>query len=217
MFQINDDLSLYVTRGDVAAFYVSAVEGGESYTFKAGDVLRMKVFEKKSCENVVMQKDFPVETDAENVEIYLTENDTRIGSIISKPKDYWYEVELNPLNNPQTIIGYDEDGAKVFKLFPEGKDAEVIEEEDVPLIKEIQGSIEKNAEDIATHKSNFDNPHKVTARQIGAARVDSVVKIDEVQKLTEEQKAQARANIGATSLSEVLNNLPTYTGEVEEV
>ena len=26
---------------------------------------------------------------------------------------------------PQTIIGYDEDGAKVFRLFPEGADAEV--------------------------------------------------------------------------------------------
>ena len=35
--------------------------------------------------------------------------------------------------------------------------------------------------------------------------------------LNEEQKAQARANIGAVTLAEVLESLPVYNGEVEEV
>jgi hypothetical protein len=33
-------------------------------------------------------------------------------------------VEVNPEIQPTTIIGYDEDGAKIFKLFPEGGDLE---------------------------------------------------------------------------------------------
>jgi hypothetical protein len=74
----------------------------------------------------------------EEVEIFLGEEDTKIGEVISKPKDYWYEVELNPFDHPQTIIGYDEDGAKVFKLFPEGDDINeyVPDPEDFPVVDE---------------------------------------------------------------------------------
>ena len=120
MFQINDDLSIYVTRGDTIAFNVTANNDGESYKFQPGDVVRIKVFGKKDAENVVLQKDFPVTSITEKVRVYLTEEETRFGEVISKPVDYWYEVELNPEIQPQTIIGYDEDGAKVFRLYPEG-------------------------------------------------------------------------------------------------
>ena len=122
MFKVNDDKSIYVTRGDIVAFKVTADYYGENYVFKAGDIVRMKVFEKKGCDCVMLQKDFIVESDTEEVTIQLTGSDTKFGELIHKPKDYWYEVELNPLTNPQTIIGYDEDGAKVFRLFPEGAD-----------------------------------------------------------------------------------------------
>ena len=122
MFTLNDDLSIYATRGDIVFFSVSAEQDGKPYKFQAGDVVRIKVYGKKNAEDVVLQKDFPVTDVCEKVEIFLSEEDTKIGEVISKPKDYWYEVELNPYDNPQTIIGYDEDGAKVFKLFPEGDD-----------------------------------------------------------------------------------------------
>ena len=92
-----------------------------------GDLIRIKVFKKKNCAEVVLEKDFPVTAATQKVQVYLSEEDTKIGKVISKPTDYWYEVELNPLSDPQTIIGYDEDGAKVFKLFPEGADKEVEE------------------------------------------------------------------------------------------
>lgn len=138
MFVINEDNSIYATRGDIVFFNVTAEDDGVKYTFKAGDVLRIKVYGKKDAENVVLQKDFPVGEDCEAVEIFLTEEDTKIGEVISKPKDYWYEVELNPYTNPQTIVGYDDDGAKVFKLFPEGKDIPeyVPEPEDIPVVDE---------------------------------------------------------------------------------
>ena len=138
MFVINDDQSIYATRGDIVFFTVSADDGGESYAFQPGDIVRMKVYGKKDAETVYMQKDFPVTAATQEVEIYLTEADTKIGETNSRPKDYWYEIELNPDTNPQTIIGYDEDGAKVFKLFPEGEDVEEdapeIDPEDIPLV-----------------------------------------------------------------------------------
>ncbi|MBO5017137.1 MAG: SGNH/GDSL hydrolase family protein [Ruminococcus sp.] len=136
MFKVNDDLSIYATRGDIVFFSVSAEENGEQHTFQAGDLVRFKAFSKKDCENVILQKDFPVTEATDMVDIFLTEEDTKIGEVISKPVDYWYEIELNPFDRPQTIIGYDDDGAKIFKLFPEGRDLEEFEitEEDIPII-----------------------------------------------------------------------------------
>lgn len=120
MFVVNDDMSIYVTRGDMVFLKITADKDGKPYTFQSGDVLRIKVFEKKNCEKVVLQKDLTVTTETQSAEMFLDGNDTKIGGVISKPVDYWYEVELNPCSVPQTIIGYDEDGAKIFRLFPEG-------------------------------------------------------------------------------------------------
>ena len=122
MFVVNEDNSIYATRGDIVFFYVNAEDDGEPYQFEPGDVVRIKVYGKKDAETVYLQRDFPVLEITEKVKIYLSEEDTKIGEVISKPTDYWYEVELNPDTAPRTIIGYDEDGAKVFKLFPEGND-----------------------------------------------------------------------------------------------
>lgn len=123
MFLINEDKSIYLTRGDVANIGVTAKAGDEQYTFKVGDVVRFKVFKRKACDEVMLTKDVEVEVDTTEVTIYLDKEDTKIGEIINKPTDYWYEVELNPDTVPQTIIGYDDEGEKVLKLFPEGSDA----------------------------------------------------------------------------------------------
>lgn len=127
MYVINkDEKSIYVTRGDAILFDVDAKnKNGNKYTFVFGDLLRMKIYKKKNAKEVVLQKDFLVtKNNSQTVQIYLSGEETKLGDIISKPLDYWYEIELNPDTEPQTIIGYDEDGAKIFKLFPEGADAE---------------------------------------------------------------------------------------------
>lgn len=120
MFYIADDLTIHITRGDAAVLSVTASMGDVDIEFAKGDILRLKVYEKKNCADVVMQKDVEVTEPTAEVGIVLRKEDTTIGEVISKPKDYWYEVELNPETNPQTIVGYDEEGAKIFKLYPEG-------------------------------------------------------------------------------------------------
>jgi len=138
MYRVNEDMSVYVTRGDVVFLSVVAEDDGTPYVFHPGDLVRIKVFEKKDCNNVVLQKDFSVARDSEVVDIFLSKEDTKIGTVIHKPIDYWYEVELNPLSDPRTILGYDEDGPKVFRLFPEGRDLEEfgseITPEDIPVV-----------------------------------------------------------------------------------
>lgn len=123
MFKVNEDKSIYLTRGDYChiIFLATNVDGSE-HKFRDTDIVRFKVFEKKSCENVVLQSDFRVGEDDEVINIILLPEETKIGEEISKPVDYWYEVELNPDGNTETIVGYDEDGPKIFRLYPEGGD-----------------------------------------------------------------------------------------------
>ena len=123
MLLITDDKTINLTRGDIASIEISANQSDTlMYTFKTGDVIRFTVVEKNKCENVVLQKDFFVESESSTVDVFLSSMDTKIGEFINKPKDYWYEVVLNPDTAPQTIIGYDLNGPKIFRLFPEGDD-----------------------------------------------------------------------------------------------
>lgn len=117
MFVQNEDHSIYVTRGDECDILID-------HAFKSGDVVRFKVTRKKDCNTVMLQRDFTVSGNANSFTIHLEGNETKLGEVISKPTDYWYEVELNPDTDPNTIIGYDEDGAKILRLYPEGKDVD---------------------------------------------------------------------------------------------
>ena len=121
--------AIEVTRGDILPLSISTTnKDGSPYTFQVGDVIRFKVFEKKGCDCVVIQKDTIIETPSTFANIDLTSEDTKIGELINKHVDYWYEVELNPDTVPQTIIGYEIDKVtrkpleKIFTLLPEGGD-----------------------------------------------------------------------------------------------
>ena len=179
MLVVNEDLSVFITRGDVAILRISATSNeGVPYVFKPGDVVRIKVFEKKSCDNVVMQKDSGVTEETEVVDIYLEPKDTKIGDVISKPKDYWYEVELNPNTEAQTIIGYDEEGAKLFKLFPEGDDVEdaIIEEEDIPFVDtELDLTSERPVQNMAIAREIVKIANQLSQLEEVVASIQSII------------------------------------------
>ncbi len=122
MFAINEDKSIYATRGDAVAFSVSAEDGEEAYVFQPGDVVRFQIMAKGNAGTVYLRKDFAIDAQTTSVNIALTKDEMKFGPLLSKPTDYWYEVELNPETVTQTFIGYDEDGPKVFRLYPEGED-----------------------------------------------------------------------------------------------
>lgn len=121
MFEILNDKTICLTRGDVANIVVSAsLKDGELYTFQPGDVVRLLVFQRGNCNNVVLSKRVEITEESNTATISLEKKDTHFCAIHSKPVDYWYEIELNPDTFPQTIIGYDGQGEKVFRLYPEG-------------------------------------------------------------------------------------------------
>ena len=204
MFKLNKDLSIYVTRGDYVCFAINEELLAESCEFKAGDVVRITIYGKKNAENVVMQKGFAVKENTNSVEIRLTKDETRIGKSISKPTDYWYEVELNPFTEPRTIIGYDERGAKVFKLFPEGADIEsyVPTPRDIPFVdseldmtstrpvqnQAVSRELVMLADELKTHKKATTTHAENTDKSLGEierklsvekARIDNIASLKE--------------------------------------
>ena len=133
MFVVHEDMTIYATRGDVVYFPVEKKQGNSKYLFQPGDIVRIKVCEKKNYSKVLLLKDFVVEEETTSVNIFLDKWDMKFGEIINKPTDYYYEVELNPDTYPDTFIGHNENGAAIFKLFPEMKD---VVEGEIPDEKE---------------------------------------------------------------------------------
>lgn len=122
MFTINpEDKTIHTTRGDIGLLKININKAnGEAYTFSPSDIIRLRVMEKKNVNKTVLLKDITVTEATTSVEMTLTAEDTTIGESINAPVVYWYEMELNPDTAPQTFIGYDADGPKLFILYPEG-------------------------------------------------------------------------------------------------
>ena len=128
MFKIDaDGTTLKVTRGSSGSFTFGATTpSGEAYVFSQGDVLRLNVTKANKENAVVMSVDTIVEESTTEVTISITSYDSKIGTVINKPTDYWYDIELNPDSSvAQMLLGYDDDGAKIFRLYPESIKEEV--------------------------------------------------------------------------------------------
>lgn len=120
MFKISGH-TISLTRGDscTITLKVSRKEQETGYIFKPGDIIEMNVYKKKELDHEpLMTKSIEVTEDTNIVDISLSSSDTTIGEMSNKPIEYWYEIQLN---REQTIIGYDDNGPKLFMLYPEGE------------------------------------------------------------------------------------------------
>lgn len=111
--------TIEVNRGDELNLNLSLkLDSGEDYVFEQGDKVVFSLYEKgKMSDNAILIKEVDATPEETSLEISLTSNETKIGEMINKPVEYWYEIELN---DRYTVIGYDDKGAKKFILYPEG-------------------------------------------------------------------------------------------------
>lgn len=114
MFKFKNN-TFYVTRGD----------GGKiTFSYKDGSNLPntdfiFRVYEKNGFDSAPLINESAPTNGETSVTLELFSEHTSLGSIENEIVEYWYEMKLGPEN---TILGFDESGAKIFYLYPSGKD-----------------------------------------------------------------------------------------------
>ena len=124
---VSANYGIETNRGDVLGLVVKTNNSdGSPYEFQVGDVIRFKLMEKSNVENIILQKDVQVEEVCESVLLQIPSQEMKIGELINKPVEYWYEIELNPdTEMTMTILGYTKkSGPRILTLTPEGGDKE---------------------------------------------------------------------------------------------
>lgn len=120
MFRLDtvDKTTIKCTRGDRGSINIKKQDDkGNFENFIKGDKVIFSIKNNFSDSEPVFRKIVEVEEDSEFVTFELTKEDTTLEDLISSPKEYQYDVSIN---DDLTIIGYDDDGPKIFRLYPEG-------------------------------------------------------------------------------------------------
>lgn len=114
------DKEIHINRGDRLLIEFSIDNKEEKYTFKEGDKLLFSIYGKKELNvSPILRKEITPTVGSTSVDIDISAEEMKLGEMSNKPVEYWYEIELN---GDDTIIGYDDDGAKKIILYPEGAD-----------------------------------------------------------------------------------------------
>lgn len=133
MIAIGDDnQTIMLTRGDATntdynrlaikfPIYNFDTEETEDYEFQLTDKITITIYEKKGyTKKEILNKEYTIadlgyEEPTTTPEIVLTSTDTNVFELSNKPKTYWYDIVLN---DTTTMLGYDENGAKKFIVYP---------------------------------------------------------------------------------------------------
>ena len=113
MFEVENNV-IHVSRATKGVITL----GIPGYVFNVGDTIELRIYKKKGLDELPVKNiEKTVEEAGEYIDIVLTCEDTDIGEPVNKMVEYWYEIELN---DEETVIGFDKDGAKVLNLYPKG-------------------------------------------------------------------------------------------------
>ena len=107
-----EDKTIKINRGSIGTIKITNKNGN----FAIGDKLKLSIVEKGNYNNVLFQKEYEITEESNVAYIILTSEDTRFCDVISKEEVFWYEIEYN---GEQTLIGYDDNKAKKFIIYPE--------------------------------------------------------------------------------------------------
>lgn len=116
MMRIDNDNNIYITSGDKATIDIQIPLDDGFYEFQTTDILYFTVKKQYSDTQPVLRKILTFSEPTTTATFYLTSSDTNLSSLSNLPVQYVYDVSIN---EDQTIIGYDENGAKCFVVYPE--------------------------------------------------------------------------------------------------
>ena len=118
MFKFTNN-TFHVTRGDSGSITIAYKDGTN---LPAGAPVCFRVYKKDELDSdPVIDKTVSIGNNDTSITIELESEDTtaKMENPENGKEEYWYELKVGASN---TVLGYDETGAKIFYLYPSGKD-----------------------------------------------------------------------------------------------
>lgn len=112
-----DNNTIRINRGNSLSLDISIKDGDNDYVFKEGDVVGIAIYTAYGMNKEALASKFVNATAGTTVtNVTLTSDEMKIGDPQNYSVTCWYEITLNN----ETVLGYDEEGAKELILYPEG-------------------------------------------------------------------------------------------------
>ena len=119
MFKIVHN-TVHVTRGDSGVITVKFKDGS---VLPEGSDVTFGVYRKNELDaEPVLWKLQTISSNETSVDLYI-DGTFNMENPENGREEYWYELKVGPDN---TVLGYDENGPKIFYLYPSGKITEPI-------------------------------------------------------------------------------------------
>lgn len=116
MFKFQNN-TFHVTRGDRGSFTIAYRDGSN---LPEGATVSFRVYRREELDSdpvIFLDDDIPANAKSFDIEVWA--NPEKFDNPENDREEYWYELKVGLEN---TVLGYDETGAKIFYLYPTGKD-----------------------------------------------------------------------------------------------
>lgn len=110
--------NIFVNRGDKITIRLV----NNTDIFRVGEYIKFYICQEGDYSNVILEKRIDITDNTDVLDISLTSEETRLGDPLKTgSRIYWYEIELD---GNTTLVGYDNNGPKLFTLYPEAGTSE---------------------------------------------------------------------------------------------
>ena len=115
MFKFTNN-TFHVTRGDSGSITIAYKDG----SILPSSTILFRVYEKNGFDGdpILEQIGTPAGNTSSFVLDINSEKTMKFANPVGDKDEYWYELKIGPDN---TVLGYDETGAKRFYIYPSGK------------------------------------------------------------------------------------------------
>lgn len=113
-----DNKEISLNRGDKGKISLTLEQDGQPFELLETDTVNMAIYAEENLDKEPLKTiKGSINVEENCAEIILDKDSTDFVPEDNSPFNYWYEIEYNSI----VIIGYDKEGPKIFRVYPNGK------------------------------------------------------------------------------------------------
>ena len=113
-----DNKEISLSKGDRGVIQFDITQDGEPVILELSDKITMSIYSEENLDKEPLQVlNAEINVDDNIAEIPIIETSTDFVPEDNMPFNYWYQIEWND----NVMIGYDKEGPKIFRVYPQGK------------------------------------------------------------------------------------------------